>query len=322
MNYWVLAYYKFTHIEHPEEVVSQHHAFFADKDITCRIYVSSEGINGQLSGRQDHAQEYIDWFKRDARFSDVEIKIHHWHENVFPRKTVKLKSQIVALDAKVDPAKGGDHVEPEQWKEMLESRDDKTLVLDVRNDYEWEVGHFEGATLPDLDKFRDFTSYAKQLKESRDPKVTKVMMYCTGGIRCELYSALLKQEGFEKVFQLQGGVIKYGQKMGTDDWRGKLFVFDDRLTIAIDEKEGGEVISQCRHCGELSDLYYNCANMDCNDLFICCPECAEKMKGCCSETCESAPRLRPFIKTERPKPFRRQHELTQETAPSSHSEQP
>ncbi|MBI2812306.1 MAG: rhodanese-related sulfurtransferase [Candidatus Melainabacteria bacterium] len=302
--YHVLAYYYFTSIEDAHAEVAKHSEFIRDKDIRCRVYISSEGINGQMSASPEESARYQEWLKSDPRFKDVVFKVHYHSEHVFPRATVKYRNQIVALDEKVDIALTGEHLSPDQWKEMLAKKDDTTMLLDVRNDYEWEIGHFEGAELPKLEKFREFPKYARELSKSCDPKETKVMMYCTGGIRCELYSALLKREGFENVYQLDGGVINYGLKQGHDHWRGKLFVFDDRLAVPIDDKNE-EVISQCRHCGVKSDVYYNCANMDCNDLFLCCPSCAEKLQGCCCEECQTAPRLRPYDKAERPKPFRR-----------------
>jgi UPF0176 protein len=311
-TYQVLAYYYFTPIESPHLEISKHLAFIQDKDIHCRIYISTGGINGQMSAPASDAQAYQEWLKRDPRFERIVFKAHSHPEHAFPRATVKFRKQLVAIDEEVDLALAGERVSPEKWKEMLQKRDEKTLLLDVRNDYEWKIGHFEGAELPKLECFRQFPQYARQLKEACDPKETKVMMYCTGGIRCELYSAMLKKEGFEQVFQLDGGVINYGLKAGHDHWRGKLFVFDDRLAVPIDEKTE-EVISQCRHCQALSDVYYNCANMDCNELFLSCPECAEKRKGCCSEQCTQTPRLRPYEKRERPKPFRRAHHY--ESAP-------
>ncbi len=305
MFYSILAYYFFTFVENPQEEVRRHQAFFETRDIKGRIYISNEGINGQMSASHLAAQEYMEWLRSDPRFEKVEFKIHSHHEHVFPRAAVKVRSQLVAFDEKVDMALTGEHVSASAWKKMLEERDDQTLVLDVRNDYEWELGHFEGAELPDLDKFRAFPAYAKELRKTRNPKTTKVMMYCTGGIRCELYSALLKQEGFDKVFQLHGGVIQYGLEEGAEHWKGKLFVFDDRLSIPIADQDPGETISACRFCKEKTDLYFNCANMDCNELFLSCAPCAEKFQGCCCETCQTAPRLRAFEKTDRPKPYRR-----------------
>ncbi len=304
--YHILAYYYFAPIEDAHLEVSLHQEFLKDKDIRCRVYISEEGINGQMSASEEASAAYQQWLKSNPAFKDVVFKIHRYPEHVFPRAVVKYRKQIVAIDEKVDIAMTGEHLSPKKWKEMLEQRDDKTIVLDVRNDYEWVIGHFEGAELPRLETFRQFPQFARKLKEERDPKETKVMMYCTGGIRCELYSALMKQEGFENVYQLDGGVINYGLEEGHDKWQGKLFVFDDRLAVPIDGKTD-EVISHCSHCGVLSDTYYNCANMDCNELFLSCPACAEKLKGCCKEECTHATRLRKFENKEKPKPFRRAH---------------
>jgi UPF0176 protein len=313
--YEVLAYYFFTSLDDPHAEVAKHHAFLKDQDICCRVYLSEEGINGQMSASLASSLAYQEWLKSDPRFKGVVFKIHSHSEHVFPRATVKYRKQLVAIDEQVDLALTGEHLSPDGWNAMLEKRDGNTLVLDVRNDYEWQIGHFEGAELPDLETFRKFPEYARTLKEERDPKQTKVMMYCTGGIRCELYSALLKKEGFEQVYQLDGGVINYGLQKGQDKWRGKLFVFDDRLAVPIDEKSD-EVISQCRHCSLPSDVYYNCANMDCNELFLACPDCAKQLKGCCGEACTHAPRLRPYEEKERPKPFRRAHYY--EECPTAH----
>jgi UPF0176 protein len=310
--YHVLAYYCFTSLENPLEEVSRHQAFLQNLEIRCRIYISEEGINGQMSASPEASTAYQDWLKSDSRFQEIVFKVHHFHEHVFPRATVKYRKQLVAIDEKVDLSLTGKHVPPEQWKQMLKQRDGHTLLLDVRNDYEWAIGHFEGAELPALETFREFPDYARNLKNRHDPKETKVMMYCTGGIRCELYSAMLKKEGFEQVYQLDGGVINYGLKEGHDTWRGKLFVFDDRLAVSLDEKTE-EIISHCHHCTTASDVYFNCANMDCNALFLSCQECADRLKGCCCQECTHAPRVRPYEKKERPKPFRRSHELPKGT---------
>lgn len=309
MEYWVLAYYYFTLIEDPAVEVFRHKEFFSNRDVKGRIYISQEGINGQMSASIPAAEEYMEWLRKDPRFQNVEFKIHKWHEHCFPRATVKMRPQLVALDRKVDMDQTGIHLSPEEWKKMLDHRDENTILIDVRNDYEWDIGHFEGAQLPPLEQFREFPTYAQALKKERDPKKTKVMMYCTGGIRCELYSALMKEEGFEEVYQLQGGVIKYGLEAGSKHWRGKLFVFDDRLSVPISNQQPAELISCCKYCQTPTDLYFNCANMDCNELFLSCPSCAEQAKGCCSTACLEAPRVRAFVKQDRPKPFRRLSQL-------------
>jgi UPF0176 protein len=312
MDYLILAYYHFVAVDSPQEEVAAHKAFFEGRDVKGRIYISKEGINGQMSARKGDGEAYIDWLRGDTRFEGVDFKVQGYPEHVFPRMTVKERRQLVALDAEVDLSARGEYLSPDEWQEMLAQGDAERLLLDVRNDYEWEIGHFEGAELPLLEQFRAFPNFAKQLKSERDPKKTKVMMYCTGGIRCEVYSALLKKEGFEQVFQLRGGVINYGLEKGSEHWKGKLFVFDDRLAVPISEDQEPEVISHCLHCEAPSDLYYNCANMSCNELFLSCPSCAERLQGCCSQSCSEAPGLRPFQQGERPKPFRRLHLLNHE----------
>lgn len=306
-KYWVLAYYHIGTIENPEEEVANHKDFFANRDVTGRIYISPEGINGQMSGVEEDAQAYINWMHSRTPFENLEFKIHKHEENVFPRMTVKLKKQLVAMDRPVDFSKRGVSLSPQEWKEMLDRNE--AILIDVRNNYETEVGHFKNAILPDLESFREFPKFAQDLKEKIDPKTSNIMMYCTGGIRCELYSAYMKEEGFENIYQLDGGVIKYGMEVGNDHWEGKLFVFDDRLTIPISEKEAAPIIAHCMHCNATSDAYYNCANMDCNHLYVSCRECLEKYQGCCSCECMSAPRLREYQKEGSHKPFRRMHLL-------------
>lgn len=303
-TYVALAYYKFVKVEDPFQEVKKHQTFFEDKTCMGRIYISEEGINGQMSGFIPDVEAYVEWLKRDSRFSDIHFKIHPTSEQIFPRMTVKYRKQLVALDQKIDTSETAEHVSPHQWKEMLESGD--YLLLDVRNRYEWQIGHFEGAVLPPLETFREFPAYAEKLADEIDPKETKVMMYCTGGIRCELYSVLLKQKGFKKIFQLEGGVINYGLEEGSKHWKGKLFVFDDRLSVSIDGSDTAP-IAHCIHCHHSEDTYYNCANMDCNELFICCSSCLEIYQGCCTHACKESPRLRSLDPKMGNKPFRRKH---------------
>lgn len=306
----ILAYYHFTHLENPREEVLKHKAFFENRDVTSRIYLSEQGINGQMSAARQDGEEYMQWMAARPEFAGITFKTEGYHEHVFPRATVKYRKELVAVDRSINLDERGEHVTPQKWKEMLENEHDRVL-LDIRNDYEWKIGHFEGAELPPCGTFRDFKKYAEYLKEIVDPEKTPVMMYCTGGIRCELYSSILKENGFEKVYQLEGGVIKYGQEQGSSHWLGKLFVFDDRLAVPLSQ-ENQTVISQCQHCGTPNDTYYNCANMDCNELFLCCPSCLPKFAGCCQESCQHATRVRPFQQVN-PKPFRKWYQYGEES---------
>jgi UPF0176 protein len=299
--YDVLAYYYFGDIENPHQEVIAHKTFFKERDVTCRIYISEEGINGQMSAIRSDGQAYIEWMRSRPQFKDIQFKIHTHHEQVFPRCTVKYRKKLVAIDSNVKASEGGEHMSPEEWKKMLESGKDYHL-LDIRNDYEWAVGHFEGSVLPPCQTFRQFEGFADTLEDRKKP----VLMCCTGGIRCELFSAVLKKKGFDTVYQLDGGIINYGLKEGSAHWLGKLFVFDDRLTVPISE-EKTPVIGKCHYCESPTDAYVNCSNMDCNGLFLCCNECLHEAKGCCSETCKEAPRMRPYRKDNPHKPFRRKH---------------
>lgn len=305
LPYQVLAYYLITKIESPHEEVQRHKDFFADRDVASRIYISEEGINGQMSASRQAAKEYMEWMHSRSPFQNIHFKLSDWHEQAFPRKTVKYRKNLVAYDERVDFSKGGKHVEPSEWREMLESGAPYHLI-DVRNDYEWELGRFEGADLPECATFREFEHYAEELKKVKDPKNTPVMMYCTGGIRCELFSSVLIEKGFEKVYQLNGGVINYGMKEGSAHWLGKLFVFDDRLSVPISEEEA-PVIGKCHLCAEPTESYFNCANMDCNHLFLSCPACIESLAGCCKEECKSSDRVRPYHQKNPHKPFRRKY---------------
>jgi UPF0176 protein len=304
MDYLVLAFYLIKPLEDPQAVIKKFKFFFNQHDVMGRLYINEEGINAQMSVSEKDAPLFFNWYFEDDRFKDTDIKVHRHHEHVFPKKTVKYRKELVALGQKVDYKQGGKHASPEEWKKMLDERDENTLVLDVRNDYEWEVGHFAEAQKPDFKTFREFPNSVKKLQGQYDPKKTRVLMYCTGGIRCELYSCLMKEAGYEQVYQLDGGVIKYGQEVGNDHWKGNLFVFDDRLVVPIAEEEN-EVIGTCRHCGEKTDACYNCANMDCNDLFLSCASCSKTYLGCCSSLCIEAPRRREAVSDQRPKPFRK-----------------
>lgn len=308
--YSILAFYHFTTISNPQEEVRVHKSFFKDRSITSRVYISENGINGQLSAANKDAQEYMAWLRSRPEFSGVVFKVDPHHEHVFPRTTVKYRKQLVAFDVDVDLSERGEHVSPAKWKELLETPD-HPILLDVRNEYEWEVGHFKGAERPPCETFRDFKKYTEDLKQKVDPKTTPVMMYCTGGIRCELYSALLKEGGFDKIYQLEGGVINYGHKEGSQHWLGKLFVFDDRLAVPISDEEA-PIVGKCHHCKTSNDSYYNCANMDCNHLFLCCQECLEKYVGCCKEACSQSPRLRPYHHQSPHKPFRKWYKYSSE----------
>ncbi|WP_372371473.1 rhodanese-related sulfurtransferase [Candidatus Uabimicrobium sp. HlEnr_7] len=281
-KYLVLAYYKYVQVENPHHEVTIHKNFFKNSDAFGRIYISEEGINGQVSASEEVAKSYIDWMAGREIFCDIEFKIHEHREHTLHKMTIKYRKELVALKHKVDLNRNGEHVSPQQWQKMLESGE--FVVLDVRNDYEWEIGHFENSEKPDCRYFRDFPDYADEFKK-KYPEDAKIMMCCTGGIRCETFSALLKEHGYKKVYQLDGGILKYGLEVGTKHWKGKLFVFDQRLSVQVDNKTELPAISNCHVCEKSCDIYYNCVDSRCDRLFLCCDDCQRELKGLCSTEC-------------------------------------
>jgi len=290
-SYLVISYYHFCPIDDPNLEVHEHKQYVTTLNGRGRIYVSNQGINGQVSLEKEKAHAYMQWLSVRKPFEKMEYKTQPHHSHAFAKLTVKYRSELVALGCAVDMTKTGKYLTPTQWKELLESTADK-VILDVRNDYEWKLGHFVGAEVWPCQTFKEFKERVAELKKRLTPE-TKVLMYCTGGIRCELFSSLLIDEGIDNVFQLHGGIINYGVHEKSQHWLGKLFVFDDRLSVPISDEEA-PVIATCLHCKKPCEVYYNCANMDCNELFISCRECLISMKGCCQESCMHAPRLRPY----------------------------
>ncbi len=300
-NVLVIAFYYIGSIADVDAEVKAHKSFLKVRDVTARIYISHQGINAQMSASHQAAVEYMEWLSARFPGSHIDFKLHTHPEHAFPRLTIKKKKELVALGVDLPLETRGQYMTPKEWKEELDNSDSDKIVLDVRNDYEWKLGHFQGSYLFACQTFKEFLASLEELKKKITPQ-TKVLMYCTGGIRCELFSSLLMQEGIQNIFQLQGGVIRYGLDEKSKHWLGKLFVFDDRLSVPISD-EATVKIGKCHHCGTEAESYYNCANMDCNELFLCCPSCLEKYRGCCKDDCMTAERVRPFQHAH--KPFRR-----------------
>lgn len=311
-EYLILAYYLICQVDDPHGWVKEHKKFFKNRDVTGRLYISEEGINGQMSGEKGDCEAYMQWAKTKPGFENLQFKIESYHENIFFKMTVKYRKQLVAFDQQVDLKQVGNHMSPEEWKKHLEGDSDDYLLIDVRNDYETKIGHFKGAELPNCQSFREFKEYTqKELIQNRNlSKDKKILMYCTGGIRCEYYSAYMKENGFENIHQLDGGIINYAHQVGDKYWDGKLFVFDDRLVAKLGQED--KCISKCHHCDTKTDTYYNCANMDCNFLFTCCKNCFHEYVGCCSNQCMNAERLRPISHFSN-KPFRKWYYYLPET---------
>lgn len=319
-QYLVLSFYLLHAIKYPENLVKKFHAFFAKKDMKGRIYISTEGINAQLTIHRLDLELFSSWLKEHLPSDRIKLKIQSHPTHAFPKMTVKVRKELVALHRKVDWSLRGEHLSPKQWAAKLEEKNEHLVVLDVRNDYEWEVGHFERTEKPMCKNFREFPAALDQLAKKWDRKKTEILMSCTGGIRCEFFSCLVKEKGFEKVYQLEGGVLEYGKKVGTKHWLGELFVFDDRVVVSPVDGKICEPIGHCLSCNCLTSRYYNCANMNCNHLFLSCLPCTKKHLGCCSLPCMHSPKRRFFDPKDAPRPFKKlshkeKIQLSQHTSP-------
>ena len=281
-----LSFYKYAKIGNPK--IFRNHLFISwnDMEVLGRIYVAHEGINGQLSLPAKNFDVFKDFLDGIYFLKDVRLNIAiEQNLKSFLKLKVKVRNQIVAdglNDDTFDVTNKGVHVDASTFNDLIE--DPETILVDMRNHYESEIGHFKGAITPDVDTFRDSLDIIEEdLKEHKEDK--KLVMYCTGGIRCEKASAYYKHKGFKNVFQLEGGIIEYARQVehhGLENkFIGKNFVFDHRRGERISE----EIIAHCHQCGNPCDTHVNCANEACHLLFIQCCDCAGKMQNCCSDEC-------------------------------------
>jgi len=292
-KYQTLLYYCYSTIADGEQFAADHLKFCKDLGLVGRIIVADEGLNGTVSGTPEACKSYMDTVHADPRFAATEFKIDEVDEPSFVKMHVRYKEEIVHSGLRdpriINPqVKTGKHLEPKDFMEMKD-RDD-VVILDVRSNYEHSLGKFKNAITLDIENFRDFP---EKINELAQYKGKKILTYCTGGIKCEKASALLLHEGFEDVYQLHGGIIKYGKEAGGKDFEGKCYVFDNRLAVEVNSVNP-VVISKCYNCGKATDKMINCANPECNEHFTQCEECGWELDGCCSDACKSHPRKRVY----------------------------
>src|SRR6056297_595637 len=281
-----LSFYAYAKIGNPH--LFRNHLFIAwdQMDVLGRIYVAHEGINAQLSVPATRFEEFKNFIDNIYFLEGVRLNIAIEHDaKAFLKLKVKVRDKIVAdglNDSTFDVTNKGVHVDALKFNDLIS--DPNTVLVDMRNHYESEIGHFQGAIKPDVDTFRDSLPIIENdLKDYKEDK--NLVMYCTGGIRCEKASAYYKHKGFKNVYQLEGGIIEYARQVKDKElenkFKGKNFVFDHRRAEQISE----EVIAHCHQCGKACDTHVNCANEACHLLFIQCEECADKMNSCCSSDC-------------------------------------
>ncbi len=279
----VLLYYKYVNIPDPIAEVELQRVFCLENNITGRILIGNEGINGTIAGEPESTNKYQDWMKARKIFNGIEFKISEGPKDTFGKLKIKFRPEIVTLGVEgLDPTKSGKRMTADELHQLIEQRDENVVLVDMRNDYESAIGRFEGAVEAPIHRFRELPNVIDTLKRYKNKKV---VTYCTGGIRCEKASALLIKEGFTDVYQLDGGIFKYAEKYPDGYFEGKCFVFDKRMAIGFNKAKKSKILTNCKLCGNHSDNYVDCANKSCHDLFICCGDCMEKYKEYCSEEC-------------------------------------
>lgn len=282
-----LSFYQYAHIKNPQEFRDQLFINWNQLDVLGRIYVANEGINAQLSLPAENFNEFKTNLDNIPFLVNVRLNIAVEQDNKsFLKLKIKVRNKIVADgldDDTFDVTNKGIHVDAKKFNDLID--DENTILVDMRNHYESEIGHFKNAITPDVDTFRESLPIIEDdLKEHKEDK--NLVMYCTGGIRCEKASAYFKHKGFKNVYQLEGGIIEYTRQIKSNELEnkfiGKNFVFDDRRAEAISD----DVIAKCHQCGEPCDVHTNCANDACHLLFIQCDSCKEEMNNCCSTACK------------------------------------
>jgi UPF0176 protein len=296
MNYQILLYYHYTEIEDLEAFRDEHLRFCKDLDLLGRVYVSKEGINGTVSGTIEHTNHYMETLKAHPLFKGIVFKIDESDGHAFKKMHVRIKKELVnlSLEDDINPKElTGRYVEPKEFFEGLQ--DPNTIVIDARNDYEYDLGHFRGAIKPEIETFRELPEWIRANKDQFEGK--KILTYCTGGVRCEKFSGWLLREGFEDVGQLHGGIVTYGKDEVAKGqlWDGQCYVFDERIAVPINQVEH-VVVGRDYFTGEPCERYINCANPDCNKKIICSEENEHKYLGSCSDACRKHPRNRYIAK--------------------------
>jgi len=280
-----ISFYRYVTIQDPQKLRDELFQQWSDFNCFGRIYVANEGINAQMSVPEPNWDAFVKHLYSVSYFKDVPFK-HAVDGNgkSFYKLIIKVRKKIVADgidDPAFDPSRTGTYLNAKEFNEALSS--ENTIVIDMRNHYESEVGRFENAFCPDADTFREELPLVIEHLKGQENK--KILMYCTGGIRCEKASAYFKHKGFKDVNHLHGGIIQYAKEVKEQNLESKFkginFVFDERIGERITE----DVLSKCHQCGQPCDTHVNCKNDDCHLLFIQCKSCAEKMNGCCTPEC-------------------------------------
>lgn len=294
-KYQVLLYYHFADLPDYKQFAEDHLQFCQEIGLKGRILVADYGINGTVSGTVKQTEKYMNAMRHDERFKDIIFKIDEHEGHAFKKMHVRPRKELVTLrlEEPINPLDlTGVYLEPEEFYEAMQQED--TVILDTRNDYEYDVGHFRGAIRPDIRTFRDLPKWVQENRHLLENK--RILTYCTGGIRCEKFTGWLIEEGFPEVAQLEGGIVTYGQDPEVQGklWDGMCYVFDERLTVPINRTEH-VIVGRDYFDDSPCERYVNCAEPSCNEQILCSEENEHKYLRGCSDECRRSPRNRYVI---------------------------
>jgi UPF0176 protein len=290
-QYKILLYYKFSPLADLERLVEEQTAICQSLGLRGRIFIGHEGINGTVSGLDASTQAYMDFMNQHPTFSPIEFKDDPYHQHAFHKLFVRVRPEIVALNAPepVEPwNRTAPYIEPDQMREVLRNTPSDVVILDTRSDYEFAVGRFKGAITLPINNFKEIIPALEQIEHLKDKTI---ITYCTGGIRCEKLTGFMMDQGFKNVYQLHGGIIRYGHETGGEDFEGSCYVFDERVVAPVN-RVNPTVIGKCTVCGTPTEKMINCANADCNNHSLVCDSCCQDQAGCCSQQCMDSSRKR------------------------------
>jgi UPF0176 protein len=293
-TYEILLYYKYINIPDPDQFCAEQKMLCQKLGLKGRIIITSEGINGTVEGLKENTHRYVDEMLKDRRFKNMNFKRSKGTGNAFPKLSVKSRTEIVSAhlgDDDVNPnITTGKYLSAEDLHSWIYS-DKEFYIVDMRNEYEHSVGFFRNSVLPPLKNFRDLPKILPELEHLKNKTVVTV---CTGGVRCEKASGFLVKHGFQDVYQLHNGIVSYMEKYPNEDFLGKLYVFDGRVTMGFNSPDKpAVVVGKCKKCGASSEHFVNCAEPSCHDHFICCEKCLDKKgEAFCNWKCALLKKLR------------------------------
>lgn len=276
MKYIVLLYYKYVSIDEPEKVRDKQRELCLQLGLKGRIIIAHNGINGTVEGKAEDTEKYIHEMQKDNRFTDIVFKKSAGTGSALPRLQVRVRKDLVSDHTAawdVDPSEvTGKYITAEELHNWIQTKKE-FYIMDMRNDYEHNSGRFEGSILPPIETFRDLPKILPKLKKYNDRPIVTV---CTGGIRCERASGLLLKHGFKDIYQLQDGIVTYMEKYPNEDFKGKLYVFDNRILMGFEtDSDKHEIVGKCANCAKPSEEYVNCTNDNCHRHLIICSNCRD-----------------------------------------------